>query len=363
VPGSIAGIDAEIVRISKELARRDLELGRGLLELSAGRRWVRLGFRSLAAYARERLGLSLSSVEHRMTLARAAARHPALEEALASGEIGYEAGLLVAQVLGRSADEDMARAWVERAGRRTIKHLREEVRAVKKAAPFAPDVSRMPPGDEDIAAVRDLEAEVLSGEPLRRCLNAADAGAEASTTVAADASPQTSRIGAADPHTQTPPTLVAPTHLGAACSELSLRISRDLLQYGARVEAEFRSWVRSSEGGDAGASFVGFLCVCFWQTWLPFLEAFDDRWKSVYRRDLHQCQSPVCQRRDVTPHHLAFRAYGGSDDDDNLITLCSWCHLQGVHGGRLEALGPADQVTWRLGRVPWLEVTGRERSA
>jgi hypothetical protein len=293
----------------------------------------------------------------------------------------------------------MARAWVERAGRRTIKHLREEVRAVKKAAPFAPDVSRMPPGDEDIAAVRDLEAEILSGEPLRRCLNAADAGAEASTTVAADASPQTSttvaadaspqtsttvaadaspqtsttvaadaspqtsRIGAADPHTQTPPTLVAPTHLGAACSELSLRISRDLLQYGARVEAEFRSWVRSSEGGDAGASFVGFLCVCFWQTWLPFLEAFDDRWKSVYRRDLHQCQSPVCQRRDVTPHHLAFRAYGGSDDDDNLITLCSWCHLQGVHGGRLEALGPADQVTWRLGRVPWLEVTGRERSA
>ena len=241
---------------------------------------------------------------------------------------------MVAQVLGRSASEDVARAWVERARRRTIKFLREEVRVVVEAVAFSPEVSRMPPGDADMEAARDFEEKVLNGEPIREFLKSARSGPQESITLA------------------------VPTDLGPANRALTFRISQGLLRYGRRVEARFRSMASSP-----AASFVGFLCTNFWQTWLPYLEAFDDRWKTVYRRDLHVCRSPVCTRRDVTPHHLVFRSHGGSDEPSNVIALCSWCHLHGLHEGRLEASGTADHVTWRLGRSPWLEIQGRERTA
>ena len=331
-PGTLRGIDDEIVQLSQALARRNLELGHLLKDFRAARAWARLGYASLAAYARERLGLSLSSVEHRMTLARAAARHPVLGEALCAGDIGYEAGLLVAQVLGRSGSEALALCWVERARRRTIKHLREEVRAVLQAAQLRPGVSRRPPDDEDLEAVRSLEEKILDGEPLRGFLGSAGPGPQESITLA------------------------VPSELGPASHALRFRISRDLALYAGRVEAEFRRWAPPT------ASFVGFLCTNFWQTWLPCLEAFDSRWKRVFRRDLHACRSPVCERRDVTPHHLVFRAHGGSDDASNMVSLCSWCHLEGVHEGRLTATGTANHMTWRLGRDPWLEVRGRDRT-
>src|ERR1044072_5560179 len=46
----------------------------------------------------------------------------------------------------------------------------------------------------------------------------------------------------------------------------------------------------------------------------------------VYRRDAFRCSSPVCTRRDVTPHHLVFRSRGGGDEDENVASLCVWCH-------------------------------------
>ena len=81
----------------------------------------------------------------------------------------------------------------------------------------------------------------------------------------------------------------------------------------------------------------------------------------VYRRDAFRCSSPVCTRRDVTPHHLRFRAAGGGDEIENLTTLCVWCHLRGVHSGRLSAAPPASHIRWTIGRNAIIEVEGRER--
>src|SRR5688572_21272485 len=85
----------------------------------------------------------------------------------------------------------------------------------------------------------------------------------------------------------------------------------------------------------------------------------------IYVRDRYRCSSPVCNRRDVTPHHLQFRSAGGSDDDDNVAAVCTWCHLFGVHGGRIRAEGTAERIHWELGAVdrPCLVVDGRERRA
>jgi hypothetical protein len=48
----------------------------------------------------------------------------------------------------------------------------------------------------------------------------------------------------------------------------------------------------------------------------------------------------------------------GGEDDDNLVALCTWCHLFGIHTwGSIKATGPASELGWR---TPVLEVRGRE---
>ena len=71
---------------------------------------------------------------------------------------------------------------------------------------------------------------------------------------------------------------------------------------------------------------------------------------------------PAWTRRDVTPHHLRFQSHGGGHEYKNVAALCSWCHLEGIHGGRIKAQPPASAIHWRFGRpgeVP-LVVRGRE---
>ena len=46
---------------------------------------------------------------------------------------------------------------------------------------------------------------------------------------------------------------------------------------------------------------------------------------------------------------------------ENLSSLCVWCHLLGVHGGRIRALPPASNVRWMLGERPILIVHGRHK--
>jgi hypothetical protein len=77
----------------------------------------------------------------------------------------------------------------------------------------------------------------------------------------------------------------------------------------------------------------------------------------IYRRERYECASPTCERRDVTPHHLRFRSHGGGHEPSNVVALCSWCHLQGIHTlGAIRAEPPATRMRWK---TPVLEVEGR----
>jgi hypothetical protein len=118
------------------------------------------------------------------------------------------------------------------------------------------------------------------------------------------------------------------------------------------------------------ASFLRFLAQNFCCVWLPALRrrrltasGEEPAYFQVYRRDAFRCTSPVCTRRDVTPHHLVFRGAGGGDEIENLTTLCVWCHLRGVHTGRLSAAPPASHIRWTIGRNAIIEVDGRTRLA
>jgi hypothetical protein len=313
-------LDAEIRGCCALLARRDLEMGRLCRVMFERKGWDRLGYASEAQYARERVGVSLSSLRHRCTLARRADALPGLAAALESGALGYEATLLV----GRVATEETVDAWIERAKVRTLKHLREEVAAVELRARLGEEGSFLPPGHAELEEVAALERAALGGGLFAEVLQAKPPGRQISV-------------------------------LAGAGRELRLRVSAGLLAYFQRLRTRFER-VAPPE-----ASFIAFLGLAVWDAWLPAVRGMVGRWLHVYRRDRYRCCSPVCTRRDVTPHHLRFQSHGGGDEDENVVSLCSACHLDGIHQGRLRASPPASRIRWLIGRDPIMVVDGRER--
>ena len=73
-------------------------------------------------------------------------------------------------------------------------------------------------------------------------------------------------------------------------------------------------------------------------------------WK-IFERDAWRCAAPGCSsRRRLEAHHIIFRSQNGSDDPENLITLCHAHHRRGIHEGYLRVKGTAPgDLRWRLG--------------
>lgn len=67
----------------------------------------------------------------------------------------------------------------------------------------------------------------------------------------------------------------------------------------------------------------------------------------VLNRDGYNCQSCKGKRKNshLEVHHIVYRSQGGSDDSENLITLCHICH-RGIHRGtiKLQLSGKAKGV-------------------
>jgi hypothetical protein len=296
LPDDVRGLDREAVRLSREWVRRDLVIGELTLEMRELGGVPALGYTSQRQYWEERLGLGATSVKDRQTLVRRVSRFPALWHALEDGVIGLEAGRLLA----RMVTQETVDAWVAHAQRRTFKHLREEVEAAEVRARLAGAVPG-PPGEGPLPVMAD------------------------------------------------DPTAVKPAKMG--------RVTLDLWM-SAELAALFRAlegaWERA---GRPCGDFLGFLCVAFYRAW-EHTYGSDVAYAHVYARDGWACASPTCTRRDVTPHHLRFRSQGGGEEDENLVALCSWCHLWGIHSvGAIKTTGPATGMRWQ---TPVLEVRGRE---
>jgi hypothetical protein len=338
LPSSIEALDACIRHYSAELASRDLFFGRIAQRFLALRGWQALGFHSEAHYARERLGMSRASLRSKLSLARRSQGLDRVIDALQQGRIGFEA----AQLLARIATADTERAWVERAERRTFKHLREEVQAVELATRLGEQTDRCPPSEEHIAQMQALERSILSGEFLSSV--ARNFAPEVDGSDEADAGPNRS------PSDETPAVQISGSPDGKVT--LRIRVPGDVL-------LQYRQLERVHTRKLPGTSFIQFLCASFWRTWVPTL-GISDRWEAIYRRDRYRCTSPVCHQRNVTLHHVKYRASGGTDEPDNLTSPCPFCHLQGEHGGRLKILPPGSDPTWVLGRRPIMRVHRRE---
>ncbi len=392
-------LDERVRELTAALTCRELELGRLAEWLQRAEAWRRLGFASETHYVRERMGLSYSQWKLRRQVVRRLGAFPGLEAAVGAGEVGFEAAALLVQVLScarrqlgcdgaevctaqREGCAALEAAWLERAQTRTFKHLREEVRAAELAAQQW-DVLARAPAEETMQRLIALEGRVKSGAVLLESEEAAEsrtsvagyvvddeksegAAAEGRTSVAGrawlDLRGELGEIlggaflgGPGEPLAPREPSLGRPNlgrpHLGRERAvRLRLRLERDTL-------VEFRCLEKLFRRQHAG-DFLEFLCRHFLAVWAPAMLT-NVKYAHVYRRDAFTCTSPVCERHDVQPHHLKFRSAGGGEEDENLTSLCTWCHLTGVHGGRIRVAPPASRMQWQIG-PPLLEVHGRE---
>ncbi len=330
-------LDTHLRDIARQLNRRDTALGELALEFWEADGWRHLGYATVGQYVRERLGLSRASLDARMTLARRARRLPQVVAALDAGVIGNQSAMLVARI----AQPRTVQAWLTRATRRTVKHLREEVEAVESIARIEGSVGLgpEPPNEATMAQYLEIQRTILDGRFARTIVNPAEASTQMSGATEDDTNaPHTDR--------QSDPSIDdEPLRPGAGRVALRLWLRDDLIRLWQTVQAMFR---KSAEAGP----FEAFLIRSFWHTWLREDPDGDPAYGQIYRRDLHRCASPICSGRDVTPHHLRFRSRGGGEEDSNLISLCVTCHLEVLHGGRLKAEPPADHIRWTLGRQP-----------
>lgn len=334
----IASLDARIQRLCQELGAREVAFGALAERFWRADGWRRLGYASEQQYARERLGVSLSSVKSKRALARRSAQLPALASALEAGAIGFEAALLVTRI----ATEATVDAWIARARERTVKLLREEVEAAELRARLGAEREQHPPDAETlkaIASARQTTGRTLvasgeqSGEPLAARARAVLGQMSVSREGEPDARSKLARV------------------------TYRLWVSEDTRDFWRAFERCFedaRCWLPE------GTTLVSLLCVSFYGVWAHVLEP-KVAYGHIYARDGFVCQNPLCTRRDLTPHHLRFRSAGGGDEDENVVSLCTWCHLQGIHQGRIRAEPPASEIHWELGRPAVMVVKGRRK--
>lgn len=72
--------------------------------------------------------------------------------------------------------------------------------------------------------------------------------------------------------------------------------------------------------------------VKHWGYQKGFNYGYSSRRSAILHRDNYTCQCCGKKNCRVEAHHIVFRSNGGTDDEENLITLCADCH-KGVHAG------------------------------
>jgi len=279
-------LDARIRQVLQAQRRIDWQLGR-LLHRA-------LGFRSVAAYARERLGLSPSKVHGLVAVERKALEVPDFGSAYEAGNLSWVRALTLLPVIA----ERTAAAWTARAEAVTVRRLVAEVewsldQCDASSAMVVP--AEPPPAGHDLG---------VDGERQMRASR--------------EGSPADAEIAFAGPAS-----VVALLHAAMAA---------------------FR------KAGDPRWAAFERLLEHVAGEW----EAQPRHRDPVFARDRWRCAVPACgARSNLHDHHIQFRSQGGDNAHDNRVTVCAWHHLRGIHAGLVRASGSAPgNVRWDLGLRP-----------
>jgi hypothetical protein len=329
-------LDARLRRARRLEQRLDAEIAPLLRHVvGAGHEW-RTRFHTLAAYAREHLGMSASKARALLRLERVGDVCPELRAAYRDGAVSWVQAQVLAPLLLWEAEGEWRPLWVRFAQGVSVRELEETVgRALlwREADPARWVACREDP--ERASAPLDDEPED-DGEALDRQMCAHPTAPTEGRSLRIPASRDVARLFRA----------VLSTVRRALEREIG-RLPSEALAFEAMIDHALRAW------------------------------GVDDLWLrqrsrkkyAVFERDGWRCTVPGCSgRRNLQAHHVVFRSAGGSDALENQTTLCAFHHLRGVHAGVVRITGRAPdrlwyELGWRPDRPPLVRYRSGDRVA
>jgi len=281
-----------------------------------------LGYSSINQYAMTELGFSTSRTGDFIRLARRLDDLPAVRKAVASGELGYTKAREIVAVATPATEK----RWLAVA-QGTRRELIREVKRVKRAAQADPAQGELMPSAATVVAPRELpvrfrvdlspEQEVrraalverlhkLGGAPADRAELLLEALAALVETKEDDIRGNMTPRGAL--HSR-PPVQIH-VHENAESRRMTIQTASGEREL-SRAEAErLRCDATICQPGKRNTTTIP-----------PRVR------REVLARDRYRCQAPGCGRtRFLEVHHKVPRNRGGSNQPENLVTLCSSCH-------------------------------------
>ena len=298
---------------------RRAALGLALDHLAQGGHYLEWGYDSLNRYAQGELDLSPSTTRRYRTLGASLDLHPELLAAVRGDALGVRVDAPITGPAGLDLDGAMAIDALAQTGRAVrgwlavARHLGSA--ELQRLASLGKATSKRTSGSDPVVLLREAEDRVARAPHVLDKLEAGHGIGARGPLVPGQAS-----TAGAPWRVTGPPTPPPPPHPG------------DALTWGHPMLLEAARWFLDT-------------------VHLPSQQ-------SCGKAKEHQrwmCQNPECRRVTLRNqvHHIWHREHGGTDDSDNLVTVCKSCHLRLIHGGhvqvfRVAADGGDQALVWRF---------------
>lgn len=287
-----------------------------------------LGYSSINQYARKSLGFSKTRTGDFIRLAGRLEILPAVREAMTSGELGYTKAREIVGVATPETEDE----WLK-AAKKPRQELAREVKRAKRVARVDPNQTELLPDSPTVVAPKELpvrfqmdltpEQEARRAalvERLHKLGNVPNNKAELMLEALAALVESKGK---------------APR--GALVSRPPVQIH--VHEKDGRMTVQTEAGERELSRADAERVKCD-AAVCTQggrnTTTIPPRVR-----REVLARDGHHCQAPGCGRtRFLEVHHTIPRSRGGTNQPENLVTLCAACHrLWHERGGGTKILG------------------------
>jgi hypothetical protein len=328
VPEDTRELDALLVELVVCRRRLDVYIGRMLRTMADYSLARRAQYASICHYAAERLGLGASTTSRLIGRDRGLIRRQEVYHAILAGRIGLTQADLILSLPDIAPDAQ----WIDWAETRTCRALEDAVQDILAAARIDRQAIRLrgwhPPGEGEIltaaqaplSGARGAEGAEIPAPPAEAATSAVVAVQEAVKLL-----PMFSLAGEA--LRIFVPDDVAPILEGA--QELASQIAGRLLP------PEI-SLVALMIGAEASYS--------------EFERKKVAQRRRLLRKSRYRCAVPGCRvRRGLHAHHVIYRSRGGGNEDQNLVILCPYHHLRGVHEGRLRIRRRGTDLVFEIG--------------
>jgi len=311
----VSGQSAAAVHSSLKLSLKALEHARHcsvlwFADLQRRGLFRELGYSSIYQYASEALGFSKSRTRDFVHLAAKLDELPQVKEAMAAGELGYTKAREIVKV----ATPGTEMKWLQAAAA-PRKELVKQVNRARRAAKVDANQVELLPDEPTIVAPKEVpvrfQIDLTPEQEARRAalveklhkLGGAPTDRAELLLEALAALVEAAEKGPRGPRKEGPP---------------------------VQIHVHEKDGVILAEGRPVGrADAARMRCdaiIC--KNGVRSRTTIPPRVRrEVLGRDGHRCRAPGCHRtRFLEVHHIVPSSRGGTNDSDNLVTLCSSCH-------------------------------------